>query len=317
MTRQEQLISWLGDRQRKYADGLALFNTLAKEPMKKKFAAYLSAAPEAPSIFDPHFTQLVNCLSKLDKEIKFSPSLYPAAMEEVIIVKTISDTERMEALEEKRDAIATLEETLDDLKSRISDLENDSESHGEELASLQEQLDEKMGELCSLQNEVNALNSPGVKIITEESLTPSMRKAYDRIKEITPLYASLHNDIANQDIPAEERQPMAEELCKLDDERRKLWKQIDSWAEGKGPLQLEEKRPEFSDNSIVRGIEIARQIKRLKNNIANSKTAAERAKADGKQTVMQNALDRISKYEAELATLEAEIAATQGEKVSG
>lgn len=317
MTRQEQLISWLGDRQRKYADGLALFNALAKEPMKKKFAAYLSAAPEAPSIFDPHFTQLVNCLSKLDKEIKFSPSLYPAAMEEVIIVKTISDTERMEALEEKRDAIATLEETLDDLKSRISDLENDSESHGEELASLQEQLDEKMGELCSLQNEVNALNSPGVKIITEESLTPSMRKAYDRIKEITPLYASLHNDIANQDIPAEERQPMAEELCKLDDERRKLWKQIDSWAEGKGPLQLEEKRPEFSDNSIVRGIEIARQIKRLKNNIANSKTAAERAKADGKQTVMQNALDRISKYEAELATLEAEIAATQGEKVSG
>lgn len=316
MTRQEQLISWLGDRQRKYADGLALFNTLAKEPMKKKFAAYLSAAPEAPSIFDPHFTQLVNCLSKLDKEIKFSPSLYPAAMEEVIIVKTISEAERIEALEEKQDAITTLEETMDELKSRISDLENDSESHGEELASLQEQLDEKLGELCSLQNEVNALNSPGVKIITEESLTPSMRKAYDRIKEITPLYASLHNDIANQDIPAEERQPMAEELCKLDDERRKLWKQIDSWAEGKGPLQLEEKRPEFSDNSIVRGIEIARQIKRLKNNIANSKTAAERAKADGKQTVMQNALDRIAKYEAELATLEAEIAATQGEKVS-
>lgn len=317
MTRQEQLISWLGDRQRKYADGLALFNILAKEPMKKKFGAYLSSAPETPHIFDPHFTQLVNCLSKLDKEIKFSPSLYPAAMEEVVVVKTISDTERMEALEEKQDAIATLEETLDELKSRISDLENDSESHAEELASLQEQLDEKMGELCSLQNEVNALNSPGVKIITEESLTPSMRKAYDRIKEITPLYASLHNDIANQDIPAEERQPMAEELCKLDDERRKLWKQIDSWAEGKGPLQLEEKRPEFSDNSIVRGIEIARQIKRLKNNIANSKAAAERAKEDGKQTVMQNALDRIAKYEAEIAALEAEIAATQGEKISG
>lgn len=317
MTRQEQLILWLGDRQRKYADGLDLFNALAKEAMKKKFAAYLSAAPEVPQIFDPHFTQLVNCLSKLDREIKFSPSLYPAAMEEVVVVKTISDAERMEALEEKQDAIDTLEETLGELKSRISDLENDSESHAEELASLQEQLDEKMGELCSLQNEVNALNSPGVKIITEESLTPAIRKAYDRIKEITPLYASLHNDIANQDIPAEERQPMAEELCKLDDERRKLWKQIDSWAEGKGDLQLEEKRPVYSNNGIVRGIEIARQIKRLKNNIANSKAAAERAKEEGKQTVMQNALDRIAKYEAELATLEAEISATQGEKVSG
>lgn len=46
MIRQEQLSQWLGDRQRKYADGLVLFNALAKEAMKKKFAAYLAAAPE-------------------------------------------------------------------------------------------------------------------------------------------------------------------------------------------------------------------------------------------------------------------------------
>ena len=92
---------------------------------------------------------------------------------------------------------------------------------------------------------------------------------------------------------------------------------LEAWAEGKGNLQLEEKRPEFSENSIVRGIEIARQIKRLKNNIVNSKSAAERAQKDGKQTVMQNALDRIEKYQAELTTLETEIAQTQGEKVSG
>ena len=160
-------------------------------------------------------------------------------------------------------------------------------------------------------------NTPGVKIITEESLSPSIRKAYARIKEIAPLYASLHNDVANQDIPPEERQPIAEELCKLDDERRKLWKQIDTWAEGKGELQLEEKRPILSENSIVRGFEIARQIKRLKNNIANSKAASERARQDNKQTVMQNALDRIEKYETELAILEAEITATQGEKSAG
>lgn len=317
MTRQEQLATWLGDRQRKYADGLALFNALANVQMKKKFAAYLTDAPEAPHIFDPHFTQLVNCLSKIDREIKDSPSLYPAAMEEVIVIKTMGEDERQKTITEKQEDIASLEETLDELKSRICDLENDSESHADELISLQDQLDEKMSELSSLKNEVNVLNSPGIKIITEESLTPSIRKAYDRIKEITPLYASLHNDVANQEIPAEERQPLAEELCKLDDERRKLWKQIDTWAEGKGDLQLEEKHPVLSENSIVRGIEIARQIKRLKNNIVNSKAAAERAKEDGKQTVMQNALDRVAKYETELAALEAEIAVTQGEKVSG
>ncbi|UVV77375.1 hypothetical protein NXW84_06400 [Bacteroides fragilis] len=64
----------------------------------------------------------------------------------------------------------------------------------------------------------------------------------------------------------------------MDDERRKLWKQIDDYAEGKqATLELDAKRPEYSENAVVRGFEIARQIKRLKQNITNSKTAAERA----------------------------------------
>lgn len=70
------------------------FQCSRKGSYEKKFAAYLAAAPEDPHIFDPHFTQLVNCLSKLDKEIKFSPSLYPAAMEEIVVVKTMSENDR-------------------------------------------------------------------------------------------------------------------------------------------------------------------------------------------------------------------------------
>ena len=98
----------------------------------------------------------------------------------------------------------------------------------------------------------------------------------------------------------------------------KLWKQIDDYAEGKqATLELDAKRPEYSENAVVRGFEIARQIKRLKQNITNSKTAAERAGKEGKQAVLQNALDRIAKYETELAALTAELSAEQGEKVSG
>lgn len=119
MIRQEQLNQWLGDRQRKYVDGLVLFNALAKEAMKKKFAAYLAAAPEDPHIFDPHFTQLVNCLSKLDKKIKFSPSLYPAAMEEIVVVKTMSENDRKKTIESKQANIASLEELVNNLRSRI------------------------------------------------------------------------------------------------------------------------------------------------------------------------------------------------------
>lgn len=317
MTRQEQLNNWLGNRQRTYADGLILFKSLAKVSMIEKFGAYLDKCPENPHIFDPHFTQLINSLTKIEREIKEAPSLYPAAMEEIIVVKTLSDEERKEALQERLSTIKESQEIIEDLKERISILESDTEGHSDELISLQDQFKEKMAEMSTLRSEVDTLQMPGIKIITEESLTPAIRKAYSRIKEIVPLYASLHNDIANPDISDEERKSLAEELCKLDDERRRLWKQIDDWSEGKGNLELTEKRPVFSDNSIVRGFEIARQIKRLKQNIINSKSAAERAEKEEKKVVMQNALDRINAYNAELKMLEDEITAKQGETVSG
>lgn len=317
MTRQEQLNNWLGNRQRTYADGLILFNSLAKASMIEKFGTYLDKCPENPHIFDPHFTQLINSLTKIEREIKEAPSLYPAAMEEIIVVKTLSEEERKEVLQVRLTTIKESQEIIEDLKERISILESDTEGNSDELISLQHQFEEKMSEMSALRSEVDALQMPGIKIITEESLTPAIRKAYSRIKEIAPLYASLHNDIANPDISDEERKSLAEELCKLDDERRRLWKQIDDWSEGKGNLKLDEKRPVFSENSIVRGFEIARQIKRLKQNIINSKSAAERAEKEGKKTVMQNALDRISAYNAELKVLEDEIAAKQGETVSG
>lgn len=117
MIRQEQLSQWLGDRQRKYADGLVLFGILAKESMKKKYAAYLDTAPESPHIFDPHFTQLVNCLSKIDKEIKYSPSLYPAALEEIAVVRTINESERKKVIEEKQANITSLEILVNELQS--------------------------------------------------------------------------------------------------------------------------------------------------------------------------------------------------------
>lgn len=175
MTRQEQLTQWLGDRQRKYADGIVLFEALAKEPAKKRFSTYFATAPEAPHIFDPHFTQLVNSLTKIDKEIKFSPAIYPAAMEEIVVVRTMSDDERQETIESKKQEMVDLETMISDIQSRVGELESDSENHADELVSLQEQFEEKMSELTELRDEIDALNTPGVKIITEESLNPSAR----------------------------------------------------------------------------------------------------------------------------------------------
>lgn len=312
MTRKELLTIWLGNRQRKYADGVALFEALAKPVQKEKYSAYFAGAPANPHIFDPHFTQLINCLTRMAREIRESPKLYPAADEAIIDTKEVDEKIRTEELTKRTAAITAHEQHIAELTARIEELE-EGDNTGD-ITDLQEQIDEHRAELEQLRKEVDALSQPGVKVVTEASMPTSIKKAYARIKEIAPLYASLHGDIANPELADEARKALAEQLCKLDDERRKLWKAIDEWSEGKGTLSLDAKRPSFSDNPIVRGIELARHVKRLKQNIANSRKAAEKAKEDGRMVVYENAMSRIAGYEADLAETEKEIA---GEKVSG
>lgn len=314
MNRNELLIQWLGDRQRKYADGVSLFQALARPAQKEKYAAYFAAVTTEPHPFDPHFTQLINCLSRINRSIRESPELYPAAAESIVQTKELTDEQKRIELEKRTARITESEEQLEELTERMESLQADNEDHSDEIATLQEQIDSLQSELEQLRKEVDVLNAPGVKIVTEASMPPSIKKAYARIKEITPLYASLHNDIAQELLSEEERKPLADELCRLDDERRKLWKAIDTWSEGKGTLNLEEPRPTFSDNPVVRGIELMRHVKRLKQNIANSRKAAEKAQEEGRQVVYENAMKRIALYEADLAETEKEIA---GEKISG
>ena len=98
MTRNEQLINWLGNRQRKYADGVALFDALARQVQKEKYSVYFAAAPANPHIFDPHFTQLINCLTRISREIREAPELYPAANESIIEAKEVDEKARTEEL---------------------------------------------------------------------------------------------------------------------------------------------------------------------------------------------------------------------------
>lgn len=313
MKRKEQLQKWLGDRRRTYADGLALFRVLASDAVKKRYGAYLEKGSDSISNpFDPRFTQLVNCLSRIARAIRSGESI-PAAEEELLTVP-VRNAPHTEERESRQRRIEELKDENDDLTTRIGYLEDESGTHAEEIEGLKDQVEKNLDEIGKLRKEVDLLNTPGVKIVTEESLPPEMKPVYARIKEIAPLYASLHADIANAATPDEDRKKLADKLCDLDDERRELWKQIDDWAEGKADVVLDEKRPEYSDNTMVRGFEMARQVRRLRQNIANSRAAAEKAQADGRQTVYENALKRIERYEAELKELETEIQ-EQGEKI--
>ena len=309
MTLFEVLQKWLGNRQRSYADGVSLFKALATATQLEKYGAYFDAAPKAVGVWDHHFTMLIDQLSKIYRGITSTPKLYPAAKNEYQAPIEAADSEKNEKVAEMEKQIKEHEERMSELKQELDDvLESmpDADVH-----SIEEQLCEHAEAIETLKKSVEELSKPGVKVVTVDSMPASIKAAYDRIKEITPLYAHLHAEIADEHKSDEERKPLAEELCKLDDERRKLWAKIDAWSEGKGTLEIDEQRPTYSDNATVRGYELARAVVRLKSNIKNAKDAAKRAKADGKETIYQNALKRLEKYEKELSEIEKELGSAE------
>lgn len=312
MNRTQQIKQWLGNRQRKYADGVAIFMAVARKVQLEKYAKYF-AEVSSPEIFDHHFTMLVNLLTRIYNDILRQPALYPKASEEVADVKMLQQEEQAKVLKEKDSLISFCEEHIAKLNERLEELGDSGDDNSTEIASIRSEIEAHERQLKDLQAEVAELSKPGVKVITEASMPAAIKTAYARIKEIVPFYASLHAELSNESIADEQRKKYADELCKLDDERRKLWKKIDDWSEGKGTLELDTPRPEYSDNPVVRGYELARAVKRLKQNIANSTTSAQKAKEDGRETVYENAMKRIARYESELAEVEKELSGETAE----
>lgn len=304
----ERLKAWGSNAHRSYDEGVKLFEHLARPVQKQQYSAYFAQAQGHVATFDPHFTQLVNCLVRIERQYDIEPHLYPSASDEwEEAIENVAG--KLKA--EKEEAIERHQEAIESIKSELlaitEDMRDDAESNYDDL---QQQLEEHTAAIEQLQKEVEELSKPGIKVVTEGDMPKSIRAKYDRIKEIVPLYSALHHDLTNSELSDEDRQKIAEELCDLDDERRKLWQQIDAWSEGKGELNVETERPQYSDNAVVRGYELARAVKRLKQNIINSQKSAEKAQKDGRQVVYDNAMARIAAYEKELAEIEAEINAT-------
>lgn len=139
------------------------------------------------------------------------------------------------------------------------------------------------------------------------SLPSEQRQWYSRIRDIVPLMAKLHADLSSA-TSDDERKKIADDLCSLDDERRKLWDLLDSWKERTGKTLLDEPDRSYSDNGTVRGLEMARRRKRLKDNIRTTKMSIARFEKNGQQEAMKHALERLEHYKKELDDLERMIA---------
>lgn len=305
------LQNWLADRGRTYADGVALFLALAPEEMKRKLSGYFHEVKDAPQ-FDSHYTVLVNKLSMIARTVGAQRVVTTSEKAAGLLATAVSMTKAVDKAanqvqgEKVLKDILVKESELFALRDRIRTLEGDNEDKTDEIETLESDLEEMAEELEELQDKF-ALLRPGVKIVTYSALPDNIRPLFDRVREITPLYASLFTEMQNESLTAEQREPIATQVYALWTERAGLWDQIDAWAEGKKvELKIEEKRTEeLPADQMIRGMQMAARIERLKENIRRTEASVINHDKNGKLNLKQKAEQRLSEYRTELAMLEA------------
>lgn len=302
---------WLADRGRTYTDGVALFLALAPEEMKRKLSAYFNEVKDAPQ-FDSHYTVLVNKLSMVarnagaQKVVTTSDKAVGLLATAVNIAKAADKAIDQAKGDKVLKEILVKESELFALQDKITALEDDNEDKSEEIATLESNLEEAQEELQELQDRLAVLR-PGAKIVTYSALPDNIRLIFDRVRYITPLYASLFTEMQNEALTPEQREPIAKQVHDLWTERAGLWDQIDAWAEGKKvDLKIEEKRTEeLPADQVIRGMQMANRIERLKENIRRTEVSVINHDKNGKLNLKQKAEQRLSEYRTELAELEA------------
>lgn len=77
MNVRNHLDNWVSGPYRVYLDGVRLFELLASEPIKKRYLAYFREVT-SPHGNDPHFTMLLDKLSRIAQQVRVSPASFPA-----------------------------------------------------------------------------------------------------------------------------------------------------------------------------------------------------------------------------------------------
>lgn len=123
----------------------------------------------------------------------------------------------------------------------------------------------------------------------------------DRLKEIIPIMARLHAEIANETIADDKRLLIVRDLVKLDDERRAIWNKIDSAG-----VEVEKTEEEkIVENSMMAlGAKTALRIGQLKGYITRNQDGLEKHIKAGNQKKADNARDKIAAYVKELEELQ-------------
>ncbi len=148
--------------------------------------------------------------------------------------------------------------------------------------------------------------SPGKKpttasSITLDSLPGELSAERDRLKEIVPVMAKLHADMADEKIADDKRAVIRAELVKLDDERRSIWDKIESAGM---VVEKSEEEKTVETNMLSMGAQTALRIGQLKGYITRNQNALQKHIDSGNQKKADNAKEKIEMYSKELEELQ-------------
>ena len=213
-------------------------------------------------------------------------------------------SELNQSINERDEEIDTLTGEIEDLEDEISELNDSLDEKDEELQQLQSDIEVKDSEIDTLKK---SLEEKNLKVLSDDDLLEEVKQKRIRIKEIVPLMAKIHAELSNTTISDAERKKLAKEVCNLDDERRRLWDEVDEYLGNSDSVLPEENKTGYSEDPLLRGMQIANRIKRLKENIKRNQDAAIEHEANEKPNLALKARDNVIRYAQELEELQTEV----------
>jgi hypothetical protein len=136
--------------------------------------------------------------------------------------------------------------------------------------------------------------------INETDLPYELKIVFARTKELTPLIARIHTELADEGLDAEKAANLTTELLALDDERARCWEKLDAWAENRDEILIEDDSTDETD-PVKKGVEIAKRIERLKENISRTQKAIE---TNDRPNIKARNEAKLKAYQDELAELQ-------------
>jgi len=311
----EIILAWLDNPSGRYADGVSIFTQLASKDIQNKYSSFFAQVTE-PKQHDKHFAMLINKVSDIARKVKLNPDAYQGI--ELVLKETGPDAITQAAIDEKNAKIADLKLKVEALKADHKELIQENEGLSDQVLQLEGDLEDAQDEILEYESQLEALEQEvtvltakrGIQIVALKDMPEDLQKKFDRNRELTPYMASLHTQMGVEGIAVKLRKSLVDKLIQADDERRENWDAINDWAEGKTiSEEVVIESPEYDSDPMIAGVQMARRIERLKENIIRSKQVAETSE---KEVIKANALKRIEAYEAELNDLESRITAAKG-----